>query len=133
MKILNIINKQITMILLIAAIVEITLMYSLIRFIFENNFGSMKVFYLIGFSKNNILKFHFTFNLTIALFLIISSYFLSLEVVRIFLDNIMFTFPNYVLIIRDSTSFILTTFSIVFIYLIFVFYFKLKMNKEELI
>ncbi|EID20896.1 hypothetical protein HMPREF1045_1759 [Streptococcus mitis SK616] len=131
--ILNIINKQITMILLIAAIVEITLMYSLIRFIFENNFGSMKVFYLIGFSKNNILKFHFTFNLTIALFLIISSYFLSLEVVRIFLDNIMFTFPNYVLIIRDSTSFILTTFSIVFIYLIFVFYFKLKMNKEELI
>ena len=131
--ILNIINTQITMILVIAVIVELTLMYSLIRFIYENNFGSMKVFYLIGFSKNHILKFHFSFNLVIAILLIISSYFLSLEVVRIFLDNIMSTFPNYVLITRDFTSFIFTTFAIISIYMIFVFYFKLKMNKEELI
>ena len=130
--ILNIINTQITMILVIAVIVELTLMYSLIRFIYENNFGSMKVFYLIGFSKNHILKFHFSFNLVIAILLIISSYFLSLEVVRIFLDNIMSTFPNYVLITRDFTSFIFTTFAIISIYMIFVFYFKLKMNKEEL-
>ncbi len=93
----------------------------------------MKVFYLIGFSKNHILKFHFSFNLVIAILLIISSYFLSLEVVRIFLDNIMSTFPNYVLITRDFTSFIFTTFAIISIYMIFVFYFKLKMNKEELI
>lgn len=82
--ILNIINKQISMILVIAIVVEITLMYSLIRFIYENNYSSMKVYYLLGFSKKDIYRFHFSLNIPISIVLIASGYALNLIIVRKF-------------------------------------------------
>ena len=129
--ILNIINKQISMILVIAIVVEITLMYSLIRFIYENNYSSMKVYYLLGFSKKDIYRFHFSLNIPISIVLIASGYALNLIIVRKFLDNIMYTFSNYVVVSNNIHSFAVTTLLIFIVYLLFILSFRIKLQKED--
>ncbi|WP_152911877.1 hypothetical protein [Enterococcus sp. RIT-PI-f] len=129
--ILQIIRTQITFILVIAILVEIVLMESLIKFIYEVNFDSMKSLYLAGFSKKEIRLMHFGLNSIFAAIFTIITFFIGQIIVRLFLDNIMFTFTNYVLVISSFRDFLITTSFILSIYLFFVCLFDKKLKREN--
>lgn len=128
--ILQIIRTQITLILVIAIIVEVVLMASLIKFIYEVNFISMKSLYLSGFSKKEIRTLHFGLNSILATIFTIITFMLGLIVVRVFLDSIMFTFTNYVQVTSTFSNFFITTSFILTIYLVFVCLFDKKLKRE---
>ncbi|OTN76467.1 hypothetical protein A5886_001544 [Enterococcus sp. 8G7_MSG3316] len=128
--ILQIIRTQITLILVIAIIVEVVLMASLIKFIYEVNFISMKSLYLSGFSKKEIRTLHFGLNSILATIFTIITFMLGLIVVRVFLDSIMFTFTNYVHVTSTFSNFFITTSFILTIYLVFVCLFDKKLKRE---
>lgn len=127
--ILNIINKQISMILVIAVVIEFALVFSLIRFIYENSQGSIKILKLLGNENKELMKIHFGFNSILAFVIISISYLLSVVLVRVFLDNIMFTFVNYVPVQATITTFLIGNILILGVYFMFVMNFKKKIKK----
>lgn len=127
--ILNIINIQITLILVISLIVESALMFSLMRLVYENNLKSINNLKLCGFTTKELRTIHFGFNDFIAILMILLSYFVALVIARKFLDNIMFTFPNYVKISNNYNVFLLSNGLILGIYILFLLQFNLKLRR----
>jgi putative ABC transport system permease protein len=128
--ILSIINTQITLILVIAFIVEISLVYSLMKYVYSNNISSIRIFKSLGYSFMELKKKHFAFNNLIIILTIFITYLLSVFAVRIFLDKIMYTFINYVEVSKNYHFIILTNIMIFSIYLIF---YKITKNKIKLV
>lgn len=94
--ILEVINKQITLILSLAIVLQVALLYSLLEFSYQNSIQSIRTLKLEGYSTAEVMKMHFAFSFPIAVLCIIGSYLLSQIVVRTFLDQIMFDFVNFV-------------------------------------
>ncbi|EJS77097.1 ABC transporter permease [Bacillus cereus] len=94
--ILDVINKQITLILGLAIVLQVALLYSLLEFSYQNSIKSIKTLKLEGYSLKELMRMHFAFSFPIAVLTIIGSYLLSRIGVRVFLDQIMFDFVNFV-------------------------------------
>lgn len=115
--ILEVINKQITLILSLAIVLQIALLYSLLEFSYQNSIQSIKTLKLEGYSTAEVMRMHFAFSFPIAVLCIIGSYLLSQIVVRTFLDQIMFDFVNFVkvtdnlLIILASNGMVIAIFT----------------------
>lgn len=124
--ILQVINKQITLIISISIIVEVFLMYSLFQLIISNSSKSIKILKMNGFSNNEIIKIHFLFNNVLAFIIIFASYLLGRVSVRIFLDEIMFTFVNFVDVINDIRAILFTNILIIGLYLMIYYHSKRK-------
>lgn len=129
--ILNIINKQITMILVISIIIEIALMYSLLEFVYANVCKDIQILKLNGFSLSELSKMFFGYNTIICILTVISSFLCARYVVRIFLDNIMHTFVNYVYVTENMFVILLSNGIIFLIYTIFYERIRNKIKKEE--
>lgn len=123
---MKVITKQITLIIIISIIVEVFLMYSLFQLIISNNLNSIRILKLNGFSNKEIIKIHFLFNNILACIIIIASYLLATVSVRVFLDEIMFTFVNFVDVINDIRVIIFTNILIMALYLVIYYYSKRK-------
>ena len=129
--ILNIINKQITLILIISVIIEIALMYSLLEFIYANVCRDIQILKLNGFSLSELSKMFFGYNTIICIATVICSFLCARKVVRIFLDNIMYTFVNYVEVSENLFVILISNGIIILIYGIFYGRIRNKIKKEE--
>lgn len=127
--ILSIINTQITMILVISIVIEFALIFSLMKFIYENNIKSIEILKLGGYSIKEIRCIHFGLNNILAITTILVSFVVASFLVRIFLDNIMFTFTNYVEVSQSLDVFIFSNALILSVYFIFLFDFNKKLKK----
>ncbi len=129
--ILNIINKQITMLMIISVVIEIALMYSLLEFIYSNVYKDVKVLKLNGYSLSELMKMFFGFNTLVCIITVILSFISAGVVVRIFLDNIMFTFINFVKVSQNRTVILLSNGIIIAIYAYFYYRIKSKIKRLE--
>ncbi len=127
--ILSIIDKQITMVLIISIIIEMTLMYSLMSFIYTNSINAIRVFKLNGYSTRELVIMYFGYNNIITIILIAISFYIARAVTRIFLDNIMFTFVNYVEISDNASLILLSNVMILLVYAIFFYKIKLRIKR----
>lgn len=127
--IVKVINSQITLIIIISIIIEAFLMYSLFELIISNNSKSIKILKLNGFSNKEVIKIHFLFNNIIAVSSIIASYFLGRVSVRVFLDQIMFTFINFVDVVNDIKVIMITNLVIISLYLGVYYYSRRIISK----
>ncbi len=117
--ILKVINKQITLIIFIAIFVEVTLLYSLLEFIYRNSERSIAILGLNGFSTKEITKMHLGLNGIVAFLVIILSYFLASIYVRLFFDKIMFNFVNYVAVTDNFVLILITNLMVLVVYMFF--------------
>ncbi|MFS0560356.1 FtsX-like permease family protein [Terribacillus sp. 179-K 1B1 HS] len=117
--ILNVINKQISLILALAIVLQFTLLYSLLEFSFQNSVTSIRTLKLEGYGLRDLMRMHFSLSIPIALLCIIGSYYISRIAVRIFLDQIMYDFVNFVSV-TDSLLIILSSNGMII--LIFIFF-----------
>ena len=129
--ILNIINKQITMLLIISIVIEIALMYSLLEFIYSNVYKDVKVLKLNGYSLSELMKMFFGFNTLVCIVTVVLSFLSARVVVRIFLDNIMFTFINFVKVSQNWMVILLSNGIIIAIYAFFYYRIKTKIKRLE--
>lgn len=125
--ILDVINKQITLILSLAVVLLVALLYSLLEFSFQNSRKSIETLKLQGYSLPELMKMHFAFSLPIAIVFIVGSYLLSRLVVRVFLDQIMFDFVNFVRV-TESVAIILISNGLI----IAIFSFFLLKNRRKI-
>lgn len=114
--ILRVIDRQITLIIGISMIVELVLVYSLFEFILQNNKRNMRILRLNGFSLKELFRIHFMFNGLLMLVIVIGSYGLARWGVRAFLDSIMFTFINYVVVVDHFLIVLLSNGIVIAIY-----------------
>lgn len=129
--ILNIINKQITMILIISIIIEIALMYSLLEFVYANVHRDIQILKLNGYSLSELSKMFFGYNTVICILTVVLSFLSARIVVRIFLDNIMYTFVNYVEVSQNRMVILLSNGIIIAIYALFYGRIRKKIKSEE--
>ncbi|ENH97259.1 hypothetical protein J416_06485 [Gracilibacillus halophilus YIM-C55.5] len=129
--ILEVINKQITLILALAIILQVALLYSLLEFTFQNSIRSMKTLKLQGYSTRDLMTMHFAFSVPIAVICVISSYLVSRSVARVFFDQIMFDFVNYVKVTNNLFIILTSNGMIVAIFVFLLFRVRSKINTIE--
>ena len=129
--ILSIINKQITMLMIISVVIEIALMYSLFEFIYSNVYKDINVLKLNGYSLSELVKMFFGFNTLVCIITVILSFISARAVVRIFLDNIMFTFINFVKVSQNHMVILLSNGIVIAIYTLFYYRIKSKIKRLE--
>ncbi|TSB46216.1 ABC transporter permease [Alkalicoccobacillus porphyridii] len=127
--ILDVINKQITLILSLAIILQVALLYSLLEFSYQNSTKSIKVFKLEGYSTKELMRMHFAFSIPIAFLCIMGSYLLSREIVRIFLDQIMFDFVNFVKVTNSMLIILSSNGMMLIIFIFLLLRLRTKMSK----
>ncbi|WP_339192186.1 ABC transporter permease [Bacillus sp. FSL K6-1003] len=127
--ILQVINKQISLIIIIAIVFQSALLFSLLEFILQNNIQSINILKLQGYNLNELMKMHFGFNFILAIICVLLSYLLSNLVVRIFLDGIMFDFKNFVEVTGDFKIFLISNLVILVIYLFYLYRIRNKIFK----
>ncbi|MCM3546821.1 FtsX-like permease family protein [Priestia megaterium] len=126
--ILAVINKQITLILSLALILQVALLYSLLEFSFQNSIKSIKILKLEGYSLKQLMKMHFAFSFPLAVFCVVGSYLISRIIVRLFLDKIMFNFVNFVNVTNNLTLVFISNGMVISIFTFFLLRIRLKIK-----
>ncbi|PFR98809.1 FtsX-like permease family protein, partial [Bacillus cereus] len=126
--ILDVINKQITLILGLAIVLQVALLYSLLEFSYQNSRKSIKTLKLEGYSLKELMRMHFAFSFPIAVLTIIGSYLLSRIGVRVFLDQIMFDFVNFVEVTDNLNIIFVSNGMIIAVFTFFLIRIRSKMK-----
>lgn len=127
--ILNVINIQISLVVVIAIVFQVALLYSLLEFSYQNSIHSIRILKLEGFKLKELMQMHFGLNFLFAIIFVGISYYVTRYVVRVFLDQIMYDFVNFVEITNNFWIILLTNGMILLIYLYYLIRTRRKIAK----